>query len=314
MSSTANPRSRSRQPSADQLASFKRAGFDQSVHIYPGTLRIKKASHLTPAQREVEARFAVQIEADLEYFIEKYRRHYGNVLNTDNARELCADYRESRKSRAIHSASVQGPASTLVKAVWRKMLSEEQTPEEDAVLFLAGGGGSGKTTATEAPGVREFKVQAQIIFDTTMASTSSSIRKIDDALGAGKRVAVIYIHRPIEKAIKGVVERAVKEGRVVPVDVLAHDHFHAQQTIIELEKRYRGRGVVFITVLDNSRDGQLAEEVSVDFIKRNRYDDFAGVRNRIEEVLKGEYESRKGTEDALPEYAYQAFLRQALDE
>jgi len=191
---------------------------------------------------------------------------------------------------------------------------EEKTPGEDAVLFLAGGGGSGKTRATEAPGVKEYKDKAQIIFDTTMASTESAIRKIDEALMAGKRVAIIYIHRPIEKAIRGVVERTVKDGRVVPVDVLAHDHFNAQKTIIELERRYRGNKAVYIDVLDNSRDGQPAERVSVDFIKANRYDDLAELGRQIEEVLNDEYESRKDTEDALPEHAYKAFFGQTVDD
>ena len=146
-----------------------------------------------------------------------------------------------------------------------------------------------------------------------MASTASSIRKVDEALSAGKRVAIIYIHRPIEQAIKGVVERTVQEGRVVPIDLLAHDHFNAQRTIIALEKRYRTNGAVFITVMDNSRDGQPAKPVSVDFIKRNRYDDLAGLRSRIEDLIKDDYESRKGTEGALPDRAYQAFFGQTLD-
>jgi hypothetical protein len=136
---------------------------------------------------------------------------------------------------------------------------------------------------------------------------------VEEALNAGKRVAIFYIHRPIEQAIRGVVERSVEDGRIVPVDVLAHDHFHAQATIIALHERYEKEGTVFIQVLDNSRDGQPAEEVSVDFIKANRYDDPTGLRSRIEEVINEEYERRKGTKDALPDYGYQAFLGHAVD-
>jgi Zeta toxin len=313
MSSAANS-SRPHAPTADQLAEFRRAALDPKINKYPGALEIVKSLRLTAAQREIEARFAAQIEADPEYFIDKYRHDYGNVINTDNARELSPDYRKSKRSRTEHSASVHEPASAVVKEVWRRVLAEVKLAGNDTVVFLAGGGGSGKTTATDMPGVKEYKDLAQVIFDTTMASTTSSIRKVEEALNAGKRVAVIYIHRPIEQAVKGVVERAVKEGRVVPIDVLAHDHFAARQTIIALEKRYRADGAVFILVLDNSRDGQAAVKVSVDFIRRNRYDDISGLRTRIEEVLTNEWESRKGAQNALPEYAYQAFLGQAVDE
>lgn len=311
MSSIANLRPH--QPSADLFAAFKRAAFDPKVDAYPGTLKIKKASHLTASQREIEARFAAQIEADPEYFVDKYRRDYGNVLNTDNARELSVDYRNSKKSRAAHSASVHEPASAVVKEVWRRMLLEEKTPSENVVLFLAGGGGSGKTRVTEAPYVKDLKDQVQIIFDTTMADMSSSIRKVEEALNAGKSVAIIYVYRPIEQAIKGMVERALKKGRIVPIHVLAHDHFNAPTTLIALEKRYRSNRSVGIRVLDNSRDGQSPQDVSVDYLKHNRYDDFAELRHRIEEVIESEYESRKGTEDAFPDYAHQAFFDQTLD-
>lgn len=305
--------SRPHQPSAAQFAAFKRAAFDPKVRAYPGRLKIKKALHLTSNQREIEARFAAQIETDPEYFINKYRHDYGNVLNTDNARELCADYRESKKSKSAHSASVQEPASALVKEIWQRMLAEEKSPGKDIVLFLAGGGGSGKTRATEEPALKEIKREARIILDTTMADTASAIRKVEEALNAGKRVAIRYIHRPIEQAVKGVVKRAVKQGRVVPVDILAHDHFNAQVTFIALETYYRTNRRVSIRVLDNSRDGQFPQKASVDHIKHNRYHDLAGLRSRIEEVIKHEYESRKGTEDSIPDYTYQAFFDKALD-
>lgn len=313
MSSTDNPRSPPHPPSTEQLAAFTRAALDKKIDEYPGVLKIKKAHRLTATQRKVEARFATQIEADPEYFIAKYRRDYEKVINTDNARELSADYRKSKKSRAENAAAVQEPASALVKEVWRRMLAEEESPGKDAVLFLAGGGGSGKTRATELPGIKNYKDEAQIIFDTTMANTTSSISKVEEALNAGKRVAIMYIHRPLEKAVRGVVERAVNDGRVVPVDVLAHDHFNAQATIIALEERYRNDKTVFIQILDNSEDGKDAKKVSVDFIKANRYDDVAGMQSRIVEVINEEYERRKGTEDALPDYAYQALLGQTVD-
>jgi len=300
--------SRPHQLSAEIFAEFKRAAFNPKVHAYPGRLKIKKAFRLTLAQREIEARFAAQIETDPEYFIEKYRREFGNILNTDNARELCADYCKSRKSRAVHSASVQEPASALVKEIWRRMLAEEKSPGEDVVLFLAGGGGSGKTKATEEPGLKEIKQRAQIIFDTTMADPAQSIHRVEEALNAGKKVAIRYIHRPIEQAIKGVVERAVKDGRVVPINVLAHDHFNAQATIIALAEYYRSEDGVRIVVQNNSRECHLLQEVSVDHIQHNRYHDLAELRRRIEEVIKHEYESRKDTEDTFPDYTFQAFF------
>jgi hypothetical protein len=305
MTSIGSP-SRPRQPSASMVEAFMKASVDLGVTGYPGALKIRKAEKLTPDQRAVEARFAAQIEADPEYFFSKYLTDYGEVLNTDNARELSADYNESHRSRAEHAASVQEPAGAIVKELWKRLLQQDDPEGNNVVLFLAGGGGSGKTRATESPGVKEFKDEAQIIYDTTMANTSSSIRKVEEALDAGKSVAVLYIHRPVELAVRGVIQRAVSEGRVVPAEVLAHDHFYAQETFLELADRYRDEAGVLLAVLDNSKDGLPAEETSIDFIRQNRYDSVAGVQRRIEEVIDDEYERRKGTKSALPDYAYQA--------
>lgn len=309
----ANLPSRPEQPSPSMMEAFMKASVDPRVATYPGKLEIQKAEKLTPDQRTVEARFAAEIEADPEYFFRKYLADYGEILNTDNARELSADYSESKGSRAEHAASVQEPASAIVKELWKRLLQQDDPRDNNAVLFLAGGGGSGKTRATESPGVKEIKDQAQIIYDTTMANTSSSIRKVEEALDAGKAVAVFYIHRPLELAVRGVVQRAISEGRVVPAEVLAHDHFYAQETFLELADRYGAEEGVLLRVLDNSKDGLPAAETSVDFIRQNRYDNVAGVQRRIEEVIDDEYERRKGTKIALPDYAYQAFRGKAVD-
>jgi Cdc6-like AAA superfamily ATPase len=140
------------------------------------------------------------------------------------SRELSEDYSHSKDSRARLAVAVHEPASALIKTLWTEMLAERDPSGRNEVLITAGGAGSGKTATVEILG-REVRDAAQIVYDTTLADYNSAIKKVEAAIAAGKRVTIFYIHRPIEKAVQGVLERAMRIGRTVPLKVLANDHF-----------------------------------------------------------------------------------------
>lgn len=57
-------------------------------------------------------------------------------------------------------------------------------------------------------------------------------------MASGFKATVIYVFRPIELAVKGIVERAIRMGRGVPILVTAEDHYDAQQTVKTLSKEF----------------------------------------------------------------------------
>jgi hypothetical protein len=220
---------------------------------------IPVAESLSPAERVVEGRFREQIGGNIDAAMEAYAKledsQGGKVLNTDTARELSADY---LKDRTL-SAAVHEPASYLVKELYARKLAEAPGPgEEPRVLFSAGGTGAGKTTGLRT--LPDLVASAQIVYDTNMNTLTSAIRKIDQALEAGKKATVVYTYRePIDALTKGALPRAMRQekkfgsGRTVPVNEHIGTHVGSRKVVEQLAAHYAGDKRVEILAIDNSR-------------------------------------------------------------
>lgn len=182
----------------------------------------------------------------------------GKILNTDIARELSPDYLADR----TQSAAVHEPSSWFVKKLFGTMLTE--TPPRGAdkeVLFTGGGTGAGKTSGiAQIAEARSALGRAHIIFDTNLNDYESSVTKIEQALGAGHKVNILYTWRdPVDAFVNGTLKRSMHQeaehgsGRTVPLQVHAETHTEGYETIGRLEERYRGNPDVAIRIIDNSR-------------------------------------------------------------
>ncbi len=292
---------------------FLKVAFDPQASAYPGKLKIPKQPKLSNEERKIEARFAAQLESHLPRYVYEYCRRHHKVLNTDEARELSADYNQSVESRARYARAVHEPAGALIKAMWRAMLRTEDPDGNNDIVFMAGGGGSGKTTAVnDLPALRDMRDQAHIVYDTTMANERSSIAKVEEALSNGKNVIILYVHRPCDKAALGMLERAIRSGRTVPAEILAEDHYNAQRTFIALLETYGEHDDVALFVIDNSGEPGEAELKSVDFIHGVLYNEIDEVKTTVKEVIENEHLRRKGTDEEIPEYIYRAIIGQEL--
>ena len=100
----------------------------------------------------------------------------------------------------------------------------------------------------------------QIIMDGNLAKFESGKKKINQALAAGKEVAINYVHRdPLEAFINGAVKRAVRQveefgtGRTVPLKTHVGTHVGANMTIRKLAKEYADEPRVIIEAVNNSK-------------------------------------------------------------
>src|SRR5690606_4886883 len=87
----------------------------------------------------------------------------GRVLNTDIAREMYPKFRGD--NRAELSLATHRPAGRYVRDRFSRMLARTDLPGEKFVRFLAGGGGSGKTTAAAT-----LSGNPQLVYDTTLSA------------------------------------------------------------------------------------------------------------------------------------------------
>lgn len=236
-------------------------------------LQILRAQNLSSVQQAIEARFATQLEFDVEAAIFAYRQLAGSangrILNTDVARELAVEYRADRTL----SAAVHEPASALVKEMYARKLAEAPGPGESAVvLFSAGGTGAGKTTALMCAGIGQTGELPQIIYDTNMNSLPSAALKIEQALSAGKSVRVVYVYRsPVEALTRGALPRAMRMGRTTPVEEHAKTHAGAGEVIQKLATQYADDPRIRFDLFDNSGPRGSARRLTLPELAQKRY-------------------------------------------
>jgi hypothetical protein len=59
------------------------------------------------------------------------------------------------------------------------------------------------------PAVKAVVDRAAIVYDTNLSTLRSAVEKIEQALDAGKRVYIAYVHRdPVEALVRGALPRA----------------------------------------------------------------------------------------------------------
>jgi hypothetical protein len=250
---------------------------------------------LTPEERAIETRFGEQLKSNTDQAVEEYRNRFGNVINTDNARELSQDYQNDRtQSLAVHE-----PASAITKEVYRRAL-QEPVPEgkENDVVFTAGGSGAGKTSAvSKNEGLKSIVDKAQIVYDTNMNSYSSAKSKIDQALEAGKNVAIIYVHRDPMNALigqpgmGGALSRAAKmaekegTGRTVPLTEFTKTHVGSRDVVQRIANEYGSNPKVSILSIDNKGPGRH-ELVPLTSFPKYTYNELHG---RLQTALREEH-------------------------
>ena len=263
---------------------------------YPGQLGIWRNQNLSFEEQGVEQRFAQQLEADLDYWMQTYQDRNGVVLDTDLARALCAEWDRSDETRARYASAVHNPASAFVSALYHRRLAQPAVAGRDLVVFTAGGGGSGKTTAVQERQAALLE-EAHLVYDTTLAGLPPAVEKIDAALATGMAVVIIYVYRPFEDAVRGVLDRALRTGRAVPLTVLAADHAGAPRTVRALMEHYSHDARLHIIIIDNSQPdvSQAALVLDTDrvrFLDAAAYNEVDVLQQRAQEVLENELRQR----------------------
>lgn len=249
-------------------------------------------------------RYAAKLQADPKKYIDEYTAkntdNEGRVtINADEARSFSDDYKRepSKYSAASHEGS-----SALAKAVWEQQLEYNEGP---TVLMMAGGGGSGKSTAQE----HTIKgLDPRLIYDGTMANYESSVKRVQKTLDSGRDVHIAYTHRPVDKAAAGAMTRATgPTGRVVVADRLAQDHFDAQRSVLKLAEKFKDDPRVTITFSDNSGGKNDLKEISLDEFKTKLYSDVEEVKRLTHQALQDAYEASLKTDNPVLPHVYKAF-------
>ncbi|MBX7211715.1 MAG: homocysteine S-methyltransferase family protein [Verrucomicrobiaceae bacterium] len=229
---------------------------DATRMVAPPTITVCEGFTYTPypglslEERRIEVKFAAQLAADLEGHAAEYTRRFGNVLDRNSVQELSPDYAASRASRQQWSVATLEPAGAFVDWMFERIVASAAAGE--AIIFNAGGQGSGKTTATRTLPRRERVIA---IMDGTLQNADRSREHLTKCFAAGLWVDIRFIYCPWRQAIANMVKRAVKDadgGRIVPVFRSAGGHYKAARTVLALSSEFDTATNATISVVDNS--------------------------------------------------------------
>jgi hypothetical protein len=256
----------------------------------------ERDTSLSPANSAIEAKAfkkIIQHESDL---LQKYKAENGKIINTDNFRKLFT----AEGYKGSNAASVQEPSSYLSK----KAFTEALKNPEPVVSFTAGGSGTGKSSALK--GIESISNEldnSAAVLDSNLSNYSSAIKKINEALDAGKEVVVDYVYRdPLDSFENGVVKRMLTNesegGRLVPSKVVAGNHIDSLDVAIRLQNE--GIPVRFV---DNSLGAGNAKISTAEAIqKKANYPSKEELTERFNEIAKRLLEAGKITKEQYAGY------------
>lgn len=207
----------------------------------------------------------------LKDYVKRTNEEFGNktdnIVAGDDVKFIVPKFGPD-KSTTYHE-----PASRFAKQHYDELLNRKDTVDKD-VLIMAGGTGSGKTTALK--GVIKNKGQTlddfAAVIDTNLTTVNSAKSRIDPALESGRSVNIQYVYRdPIEAFKNGVIPRALKTGRMVLPEVHGDTHAGSMETVIKLAEKYKDDPRVNIEIVDNSQGKGKSSLKDVYFLQDKLY-------------------------------------------
>jgi cobalamin-dependent methionine synthase I/methionine synthase I (cobalamin-dependent) len=205
---------------------------------------------LSLEERRIEVKFAAELAADPEAAAAEYKKRFGIVLDRNSVQEISPDYAATRESRQKWSVATLEPAGALVDWMFEKIVTEAAPGQ--AIVFNAGGQGSGKTTATR---VLPDNPHVILIMDGTLQNLNRSRLHLQRCFAAALRVEIRFIYCPWPKAIGNMLKRTLKDeggGRVVPLRRAVGGHFQAARTTLTLAEEFSSTEDAKVLVVDNS--------------------------------------------------------------
>jgi hypothetical protein len=240
---------------------------------------------MDPEELRVREETLRKLRANPEAYLAEYTSKFGNVLNADDAATLFDEYNQDR---AKYRVAVHTAATWIRDELFRRALAETAPEGRNRVVFTAGGNAAGKSTAIS---FTKDGSGAQVIFDSTFSNPEHARGLLDRALAADKRVTVLYVHRPLEDAFHGMLERAGREGRVVSISQLIGSHRGAAETMRNLWRDFSKDTRIQLRFVANS--GAAPRLGSIELAAAR---DYTEIEERLYELLNAEYRAGRITE------------------
>jgi hypothetical protein len=216
-------------------------------------------------------------------------------LTTDDWRDLFPEYRGTN-AMEVHEA-----ASYLNKKLFAESLQTMKGKGNNTVMVLAGGCGSGKSSAV---GKYIDQNKYPVWLDQISGQIEKLVDKLEEAKRAGFQVEYTFVDRTPEGAWEGIVDRALSArnrgeiARPVQLTDALWSNLNARKTALEVLRKNPGFPV---NIIDNNRgfgEARLIEDrqEAIAFLEKQTYD-YEKLLERLKQETKQRWDSGAIPED-----------------
>lgn len=186
------------------------------------------------------------------------------TINTDDFRDYLNDGPDKKAYTGTNAHVGHEAASLLSNALYKEALIMQKGKGNNTILTLAGGGGSGKGSASKM-----FVDQSQypLVLDQVFGNYEKGMNKLRDAEKSyGYKKEIMFIDRdPTDAFLNGVVPRAVKLGqkgklpRTVHLNLASGDNLNSRSAVITALKKDKDAK---ISIVNNNNGDGFAELIT----------------------------------------------------
>jgi len=234
----------------------------EDVAVHRDNMREVVRAELEGDQPVLKENVAPIKKTDVQRYSEIKGTEGGRKIDVDMARDLDPDYVAGKKE----AFDVQEFASKVADDAYLSRLENPDASKLPVVEAMAGGAGSGKSTALENAGADLS--QANVILDATPKTYASAISKIEAALASGHAFQVNYVLADVKTAWARALLRAERSGRAVPAEVFLATHTGALKTVKRLASEFDGSKSVLFRFFDNRGDINDVKQIGFDELSK----------------------------------------------
>lgn len=271
---------------SDGLAQDEPPIFYQSAHVEAMKARVHS---------EAEAALADE-PSTLGRYAADPRTDGGKIINGDVMAEVASPSVAGNPILGHSMMAEHGAASRLANDAFEQRMAEPPKSPDETVLILVGNAGAGKSTVAKLN-----SEHYQTVLDTNAADPEGLKQNINRALDSGRKVDVVYVHAPIEEAVRRNITRQEKEGRPVSIKDQADLAVKTPASFTQAHDVFGMNPDVAFGAGGNTSSGERVNHIGQDardFVDSIRQEN--GASSLLDRAISA-YTSKRGEGHATPE-------------
>lgn len=273
-----------------------RSGFERALaneQDRPTPIQVHRVEYEHGDRQAVQQQAMNAVLNDTARMMDRYRElpeaHGGRYVGADLAKELFADYNQSREARNRYNAPVHNSAAALAGQLLEQAVLDHRHPERQRAVFLTGSPGAGKTTMVLEQG--ELQANIAVVYEGQMFRPEQSFAKLDAALAQGLKPEIIAVQPRPETALENTFNRFDHVGRGASIQVMSQIQGELPEGLRKIHAHYGDR--VDLRVIDTREVAQTGRATEYKGWQHLQVLESEGTRDEIKQRLAAELERHR---------------------